>query len=335
MLSRLAILAKITTLAATFCFGAAAIAQDFPTRPIQLIYPWNASGPTFAVSQIIATAMGEELDGAVAIVSKTGASGLNAFKTALAEPGDGYTVIDGYLAPLVIVPMGEDVNYTYKDFKPLHFSTSNAFAVISRAEETRWSDLDSLIAYLKENPGETRYSAGPDLALPHMIGAMLMQNSETVSRHIPYSEINDAAKDLRSGILDWMVVSPGVYKSNESHLRVEAVLADDPKASDWYGGAKTAKELGFDFGLDGLATVGWTWWLVKGDTPDEIVQILRDAQARALAREDVRQKVAELGFVMNGYTADQYEELVAPVAEQLSAAREAIQWEKDAIADLN
>lgn len=335
MISRRTALAGLATLSVAAGLGSAALAEDFPNRPIQLIYPWNASGPTFAVSQIIATAMGEELDGAVAIVSKTGASGLNAFKTALAEPGDGYTVIDGYLAPLVIVPMGDDVGYTYKDFKPLHFSTSNAFAVISRADETRWTDLASLLAYLQENPGKTRYSAGPDLALPHMIGSMLMQSADAISRHIPYSEINDAAKDLRSGILDWMVVTPGVYKSNKSHLRVEAVLADDPRASAWYGGAKTAKEMGIDFGLSGLGSVGWTWWLVKGDTPDEIVQILRDAQARALAREDIQKKVSELGFVMNGYTADQYEELVAPVAEQLGAARKAIQWEKDAIAGLN
>lgn len=325
-----------TAAAAAFLLTAIApaIADEFPDRPIQHIYPWNASGPTFAVSQIIANAMGEELGQPMTTVAKPGASGMNAFKAALAEPADGYTTIDGYLAPLVIVPMNGGADHSYKDFVPLHFSTSNAFAIVSRADEDRWSDLPSLIAYIKENPGKTRYSAGPDVALPHMVGAMVMQHSEGVSRHIPYSEINDAAKDLRSGILDWMVITPGVYKSNESHLRAEAVLTDQNDARAWYGGAPLIHEHFDNFPLTGLGSVGWTWWLVKPGTPDDVVEKLRDAQARALARPDVREKVAELGFVMNGYTADQYEEIVGPVQSMLESATGAIEWEKKAISGL-
>lgn len=314
--------------------GHVAKADDYPSRPVQHFYPWNASGPTFAVSQIIATAMGEELGAAVTTVAKPGAVGMNAFKAALAEPADGYTTIDGYLAPLVIVPMNGGADHTFKDFIPLHFSTSNAFAIVSRADEDRWTDLPSLIAYLKANPGQTRYSAGPDLALPHMVGAMVMQHNGTVSRHVPYSEINDAAKDLRSGILDWMVITPGVYKSNESHLKPLAVLTDQNDAQAWYGGAPLIHETVPDFPLSGLGSVGWTWWLVKKGTPDDVVQKLRDAQAKALAREDVRQKVSDLGFVMNGYTADQYEEIVGPVQSMLEAAKGAIAWEKEEIGKL-
>ena len=315
--------------------GAAAFAaDDYPSRPIQHIYPWNASGPTFAVSQIIATAMGEELGGTVTTVAKPGAVGMNAFKAAMAEPADGYTTIDGYLAPLVIVPMNGGADHSYRDFIPLHFSTSNAFAIVSRADETRWDDIEGLIAHLKANPGGTRYSAGPDLALPHMVGAMVMQHNETISRHVPYSEINDAAKDLRSGILDWMVITPGVYKSNENHLKVLAVMTDQNDATAWYNGAPLIHTHMPEFPLSGLGSVGWTWWLVKSGTPMDIVQKLRDAQAAALARDDVRAKVAELGFVMNGYTSDQYEEIVAPVQAMLEAAKGAIEWEKEAIAGL-
>lgn len=325
-------LTRIAVAGALSVSGAvAAMADDYPSRPITHMFPWGTSSPTFAASQIIATAMGEELGGRVNTVSKTGASGMNAFKSALAEPADGYTTIDGYLAPLVIVPMNGGADHTFKDFVPLHFAVSNAFAIVSRADETRWTDLPSLIQYLKDNPGKTRYSAGPDLALPHMVSAMVMQHNDTKSRHIPYSAIADGIKDLRAGVLDWAVTTPGAYKANASHLRVEAVVTDENDAQEWYGGAPLIHEHMPDYPLRGLGSVGWTWWLVKAGTPDDVVQQLRDAQWAAMQRPEVREKVMELGFVMNGHKADDYEAVVGPVADMLRAANGAIAWEKEAL----
>ena len=312
----------------------AVVADDFPSRPITHVFPWGTSSPTFAAAQIIATAMGEELGGKVNTVSKTGASGMNAFKSALAEPADGYTTIDGYLAPLVIAPMNGNADHSFRDFIPLHFAVSNAFAIVSRADETRWTDLPSLIEYLKANPGKTRYSAGPDVALPHMVAAMVMRHNDTKSRHIPYSAIADGIKDLRGGILDWAVTTPGAYKANASHLRVEAVVTDANDAQAWYGGAPLIHSYMADYPLKGLGSVGWSWWVVKDGTPDDVVQKLRDAQWAAMQREDVRDKVMELGFVMNGYTADEYEEVVGPVAGMLTSANEALAWEKQALEGL-
>ncbi|GGO83845.1 MFS transporter [Marinobacterium nitratireducens] len=310
-------------------------ADEFPERRIQHYYPWNASGTTFAASQIIAEAMGEELGEKMVVLSKPGASGQNAFKAAMNEPADGYTTIDGYQAPLIMGPLNGDAGYTFRDFTPLHFSHSFSMALVSRADETRWSDLTSFIEYVKAHPGETRYSGGPEVAMPHMVGAKLMQHSDSVSRHVPYAEANDAVKDLRSGILDWMVVTPGIYKANESKLRVEVVLSDNPASSEWYNGAKTIKDYGIDFGLTGIGSLGWTWWLVAKDTPDNVVAVLRDAQAKALNRPDVRKKVSELGFVLNGYTADQYEDVVSSAEEQVKTAVAALSWEKSKIQELN
>ncbi|WP_136443781.1 Bug family tripartite tricarboxylate transporter substrate binding protein [Pacificoceanicola onchidii] len=325
-------LKKLVTIGTLALMPMAAFAdEDYPSRPITHVFPWGTSSPTFAASQIIATAMGEELGVAINTVSMTGASGMNAFKTALAEPADGYTLIDGYLAPLVIAPMNGNADHSYTDFIPLHFGVSNAFAIISRADEDRWTDFPSLIQYLKDNPGTTRYSGGPEVALPHMVGAMVMRHNDTLSRHIPYSATADGVKDLRAGIIDWVVTTPGAYRANESHVRVEAVLTDANDAQNWYGGAPLIHEFMPEFPLRGLGSVGWTWWVVKAGTPDAIVEQMRDAQFAAMQREDVRQKVADLGFVMNGYTADQYEEVVGPVEEMLQAATDALTWEKEAL----
>lgn len=315
--------------------GGAAFAEDFPTRPLQHFYPWPAKGATFAASQIIADAMSDELGQKMQVVSRPGAGGLTAFKAAMAEPSDGYTTIDGYIAPLVIAPLNGKADYTYEDFIPLHFAMSNTFAIVARADDDRFDDLASMLEYIKANPGKTRYSGGPDQALPHLIAASLMKSNDAVSRYIPYNGTIDGVKDLRSGVLDWAVALPGMYRANEDHLKVIAVLGDSDAAKAWYGGAKSAQDDGFDAGLSGLGQVGWTWWLAPKGTPDAEVQILRDAMAAALAKEEVREKVQNLGFVLDGFTYDQYAEKVGPVADQLIAAKAAVEWEKEAIKNLN
>lgn len=311
--------------------GGAVSAQDYPSRPLQHFYPWPAKGATFAASQIIADAMSDELGQKMQVVSRPGAGGLTAFNAAIAEPADGYTTIDGYIAPLVIAPLNGKAEYTYKDFIPLQFAMSNTFAIVARADDDRFNDLAGLLEYIKANPGKTRYSGGPDQALPHLIAASLMQANDAISRYIPYNGTIDGVKDLRAGVLDWAVALPGMYRANESHLKVIAVLGDSPAAKAWYGGAQSAKDAGFDAGLSGLGQVGWTWWLAPAGTPDAAVTVLRDAMSAALARAEVREKVEGLGFVLDGFTYDQYEEKVGPVADQLTKAKAAIAWEKEAI----
>lgn len=98
---------------------------EFPERNILSIYPW-APGATMAVSQMIADGMGKELGVNISVASTPGAAGTKAFKTAMENPADGYTIFDGYVAPLVLQPLLGKADWNYKDFTPLWSATSNA-----------------------------------------------------------------------------------------------------------------------------------------------------------------------------------------------------------------
>jgi tripartite-type tricarboxylate transporter receptor subunit TctC len=127
---------------------ATAASAEYPERRIQHVYPWTPGTPTYAVSQIIADAMGNELGVQMPVVAKPGAGGVNAFMAALNEPADGYTALDGYVAPLIISPLFDKTEYTFADFVPLYSATSNAFAIATRADEDRFTDFPSFIEYL-------------------------------------------------------------------------------------------------------------------------------------------------------------------------------------------
>lgn len=229
---------SLTSLAlASACFALAGTAHaDFPQRNIENIYPW-APGATMAASQIVADAMGSELGVNISVVSTPGAAGTKAFETALEKPADGYTIIDGYVAPLVLQPMFGNADWTYEDFTPLWSATSNSFAIVVRKDETRFTDFPSLVAYAREHPGELRYTPGSADALPHMVMARVMQTSDFVAQIVPYPEIDVGARDLRGGVLDFMVTNPGVYTVNKEDMKVIAVLSELDQASQTYDGA--------------------------------------------------------------------------------------------------
>ncbi len=303
---------------------------EFPERNIENIYPW-APGATMAASQVIADAMGKELGVNVSVVSTPGAAGTKAFQVALEKPADGYTIFDGYVAPLVLQPLLGQAKWTYENFTPLWSATSNSFAIVIRKDESRFKDFPSLIAYAKAHPGELRYSPGAPNGLPHMVAAKVMQTSDAVAQVVPYPEIDVAIKDLRGGVLDFMITNPGVYQTNKDDVKVVAVLSELKRASETYGGAPRVQDYGIDLGMKGLAPMGWNWWLVRKETPKEVVAKLRDAMGKALARTDVQEKLMAMGYVPLGYGPDEYAKIVGPVAADLQSGMDAIAWEKKAL----
>lgn len=301
---------------------------EFPERNIENIYPW-APGATMAASQVIADAMGQELGVNISVVSTPGAGGVKAFETALARAADGYTIIDGYVAPLVLQPMQGNAEWSFEDFTPLWSATANAFAIAVRKGEDRFTTLPDLINHMRENPGQLRYSPGTPGSLPHMSAARLMQVSDVYAQIVPYPEIDAAARDLRSGVLDFIVINTGVYTINKDDVDILAVLSDFGAASETYDGAPLLSEYGIDIGMTGLATMGWNWWLVRKDTPADVVETLRTAMGAALAREDVQARLIDMGYVPTLQGPDVYVEVVAPIAEQIQGGIDAIAWERD------
>ena len=93
--------------------------------------------------------------------------------------------------------------------------------------------------------------------------------------------------------------------------------------------SKSFHDLGVDIGLSGLAPMGWTWWLVKKGTPEDRVQILRDALKRALDRESVQSGIKSLGFVPLLFAPEDYAEIVGPVGDQLMGMKDALAWEEE------
>lgn len=324
-----------STLAATILVAASAgsALAEFPQRTIELIHPW-APGTAMSVSQIIARAMGEELGVDIPVISTPGAAGTTGQITAMSRPADGYTLFDGYVAPLVLQPVLGNADWTYSDFKPLHSAVSNAFAIGGKSDETRWSNFEEMMKFGKANPGYLRYSSGSRNNLPHMVIAKVLESYGVVAQNIPYTQDGNAVKDLKSGVLDFAFVNVGNYIQDKAAFNIMLVLSELPGAKASYDGAPSIADLNIDLGLSGLAPMGWTWWIIHKDTPDDITAKLRSAMDAALQRPEVRSAIEKVGFVPLDWDHTDYEAVVGPVVDQLSAMSDALKWEEEELKKL-
>ena len=301
--------------------------RAFPDRQIQNIFPWEP-GTAYAVSQVVANRMAEELGRPVVVTSTTGAAGVLAATTVLDRPADGYTVFDGYVAPLVLSPLFGVAEYTHEDFLPLYAIAANAFAVASRPDEDRWTDLPSMLEYARQNPGELRYSAGAEISLPNMIASAMMREAGVVARLVPYQDSGASWNDFAAGELDFMIMNSGTYAAQQSNVRVIAVLSDIPVGEGGIPGPLVS-DFGIDIGVTGLAAMGWTWWVVRADTPEEPLAVLRDAMYAAMSDPRVQADISALGFTPldpDEFSPDDYAVKVAQIRDELGAALDAIDW---------
>ena len=302
---------------------------EFPERQVQVVFPWSP-GVAYAVSQVVADRMGNELGQAMPVTSLTGASGVKAALDVLNSPANGYKIFDGYVAPILFAPLMGQTPYQCEDFTPLYGVGSNGFAVGVRKDDERFPDLPALISYAKENPGELRYSGAADISIPHMVAALMLRNANAPARSVPYNDTGEGWKDFLSGELDFMVLNSGNYKANKDDIRVLAVMSDRPMSEHGIPGP-IPKDYGIELGVEGLAAVGWNWWVVKPGTPDDVVETLRAAMLATLNDPETQAKINDLGFTPlppETYHPGYYLQNCESVRSQLEAGMEAIHWEK-------
>lgn len=302
---------------------------EFPERDIEVIFPWPP-GVTMTSSQVMAEAMSEELGVNVTVISTPGGTGVKAMETAMNRPADGYTIFDGWVAPMVVQSLLGNIDADHTDFTPLYALGAVPNSVIVRADDDRFPDFQSFIQHMRDNPGDLRYTSGAYGNLPHVGLANMFKATDTVAQHVPYAGLEEALRDMRGGILDFMAGNPGFVRANSEHVRVLTALSDLQSVQDIFGGVPLiAESEALDYPLTGLAPMGWSWYVVPNGTPEEHVEVLRNAMAAALEHPEVKEYFESIGRPLLGYPPEQYIETVDAVREQLSTATDAIAWEAE------
>jgi tripartite-type tricarboxylate transporter receptor subunit TctC len=268
---------------------ATALAQSFPTRPVTLVVPYPAGGPTDVVARVLAERMRVPLGQPVIVENVTGGSGnIGVGKVARATP-DGYTLSIGNNGSHVLNAALYTLNFDIlKDFAPVALLTSNPQIVVTR-KTLPANDLKELVAWLRANPDKA--TAGSAGAVATVSIAFFQQKTDTRLVVVPYRGAAPAAQDLMGGQIDLMFdqASNALPQIRAGAIRAFAVTAKTRMAN--------APEIPTvdEAGLPGFYAALWQGiWAPKG-TPAEVIARLNAAIGEALADPKVAQRLREIG----------------------------------------
>jgi tripartite-type tricarboxylate transporter receptor subunit TctC len=299
------LLASLAVLAATF----AASAQDFPARPITLIVPWPAGGPTDVGVRAMAEAAAKHLGQAIIIENKSGGAGTvgPATMAAMAKP-DGYTIAQ---MPITVyrLPMMQNTTWSADDFTYIIHLTGYTFAAMAHVD-TPFKTWQDVLDYAKANPGKITYATSGAGSSLHLGMEMMAEKSGVKFTHVPFkgaAEVNAAVAGghtmMAAGGLS---VKPMVDAGKVRLLNV------------W-----TAKRLKSVPELPTLLELGYPWvfdspWGIagpKGMDP-KVVAKIHDAFKKAIEDEGVVAILERFEMVPNYKNSADY---AAAVAEQVKA----------------
>lgn len=300
MLARCSVAAL--ALAAAVVAAPAAMAQQWPTKPMRIVIPYQPGGIIDAAARIVAPKITEAWGQQVIIDNKPGGNAIIGMQFVAKSPADGYTWVMATLGDFTVNPhMLKDVPYTIeKDFAPVAFMTSipTVFAVNAA---TSYKSVADVLADARTKPGKISYASSGNGGINHLIMESLALNTGTKFQHIPYkggapATTAVAAGDVPIGIL---AVTAAIPFIKSEKIRVLATATTKPLESNpqW----PTLASMGH-LKFDGS---NWVGMMAPKATPKAIVDRMNAELNKIMAMPDIVQKLAGTGGTpMPGSVAD-------------------------------
>lgn len=264
--------------------------SDYPVRPITVVVPFPAGGPTDASARLFAQALSTPLRQAVVIENRPGAGGTLGSALVARAAADGYTLLWGGTSTLAVAPgLYKNVAYTNKSFVPIAMALRGPLMLAGRAT-LEAKTLPELLALAKQRP-LTVGTAGNG-SIGHLATVYLQETAKAPFTHVPYKGGAPAINDTLGGQVDLVFdnASQLYPQVKAGRLRAYMVTGASPYApAPEVPLAKSV--LGADF-----QAYSWFGLVAPAGTPAPVLKKLIDAMAVASASPEVRKNLADTGL---------------------------------------
>jgi tripartite-type tricarboxylate transporter receptor subunit TctC len=266
--------------------------EPYPARPITIIVPFAAGGPTDILGRLMAQYIGQTLGQQVVVEDATGAGGtLGTARAARAAP-DGYTMVMGNLGTHA-ASLGIYSKLAYDprtDFEPVILVASTPMVLVTR-KTLPVHTLNEVIDYAKAHKGKTTMGSAGVGSISHL--TLLLFNHLTGAGvvHVPYRGLSEASNDLLGGQIDTLfdqVVTATPHIVNDSE---NAIVVTIPTRAAAIPNVPSSTEAG----LPELQTVAWTALFMPKGTPHSMVERINAAVQKAMQDPAVAKRLSEIG----------------------------------------
>lgn len=288
-------------LAACAASGLAQAQSAYPERIVTLVVPTAPGGGNDAMARVVAQKLSTMFGQQVIVENKAGANGSIAAEYVARAPGDGYTLLFGYIGTHGMNPALQKLRYDpVASFEPIGMvCTSPTLMVVNPAVPAR--SVDELVKAMRARPDQFNYASAGNGTAPHFAAEMFKLATKAEMAHVPYKGSAPAMGDTVAG--QTQVMFPSLFTAypfvKAGKLRALGVAG--PKRSSTMPDVPTLEELG----IKGVDVTQWYAIFAPAKTPRPIVDKLNTALNAALADKDVANRIESHGAVVETSTPDQ------------------------------
>jgi tripartite-type tricarboxylate transporter receptor subunit TctC len=269
-----------------------AAAQTFPSRPLTMIIPFAAGGPTDVLGRVVAQRMSELLGQQVVVENVGGAGGMTGSKRVADAAADGYTFVVG------TVGTHAQSQTMYKrplynaasDFTPVALMAQVPIILIVR-KDLPVNNFREFVAYAKANQAKMQYGSAGAGSATHLGCVLMNYLIGTDITHVPYRGTGPAMQDLQGGRIDFLCEVITTAKPQVDGGTVKALAIFQKERSPALPDLPTALEQG----TQNLDAYTWNAVFAPKNTPADVVKKLNDAIVQAIKTPSVRERLITLG----------------------------------------
>lgn len=280
-------------LAACLACGTAvttAMAQDYPTRPVNIIVPQTPGGTNDIIARIMADSLAKTLGGSFVVINKGGSGGNIGTELAARSQPDGYTLLLTISTHVINPFVYKSVPYDpVKDFEPIALLAVVPTVVVAHPSFPA-NNIAELIALAKQKPGAIAYASGGNGTMNHLVGERLKTATGIDMLHIPYRGVAPAIVDMVAGVVPVGVASLPSTISYINSGRLKALGISGPTRSAAAPSIPTIAET-----VPGFSLELWVGLLGVAGTPKPILEKLLAAVQQSLQSEQLRKQFSEQG----------------------------------------
>lgn len=275
--------------------GVLPAAADYPEKPITMIVPFAAGGPTDIVARIVTEHMAKSLGQAVVVENVAGAGGTTGITRGAQAKPDGYTIMMGHMgthgaAPALYPALKYDPT---KDFSPIGLAAGTPILIVVKKNFPA-QDLKGFIEHVKKNQDKVNEGHAGVGSVSFTTCTLLQSIIQTKTARVAYRGTGPVLNDLVGGQIDFACDQIVNLVSQVQGGSIRALAIATEKRSDALKDVPTTKEAG----LPEFQVSAWNAVFAPKGTPPEIAAKLNAALVKALDDESTRKRLLELGSVI-------------------------------------
>jgi len=294
------------TLSGMGAMAQAQTAADFPSKPVRIVVPFAAGGPTDLMARAISKNMGTTLGQPVIIDNKPGGGGVIGFSEVGRQPSDGHTLM--FPSILAVTNPALMPNYPFdiaRDFSAVTVVGFIPHALVVRPNFPA-KNLAELVALAKAKPNDMSYGSSGNGTSAHLAGAMFASRADIRVTHVPYRGAAPALQDLLGGQIQYMFLDMSSALSLIQTGKLRALAVAPARRFQGLPDVPTLAEQGYP----GFDIRAWYGLLVRSGTPQATIDRLHAEVKAALDTREVRELFKAQGIEPGGMPPAEFQQLI-------------------------